>query len=83
MIELSICIGSACNVNGARSVITTFKKLIEEKNLQDKINLSASFCMKQCHNRGVSVRLNSEATNITADSAEAYFNKKVVPLTEA
>lgn len=82
MIELSICIGSACHVNGARTVVSTFQKLIEEKNMQDKINLSASFCMKQCHNRGVSVRVNGEATNIPADSAEAFFNEKVLPLAE-
>lgn len=83
MIELSICIGSACHVNGARNVVAIFQKLIDDNGLQDKVNLSASFCMKLCHNKGVSVKLNGEAINIPAESAEEYFNEKVLPLAKA
>lgn len=80
MIELNVCIGSSCHVNGAHNVATSFQHLIEEYDLHDQINFAASFCMRQCGAQGVSVRLNGEAHRIAAESARTWFRENVLPL---
>ena len=62
MVELNVCIGSACHVNGANNVITTFQHLIERQGLHDKVTLSGAFCMRQCGGNGVfAVKIAKEA----------------------
>lgn len=80
MVELNVCIGSACHLNGAHNVVTTFQHLIEEYNLHDTITLKASFCMKTCSGGGVSVTLNGQPEKIGADDARRFFKEKVLPL---
>jgi len=60
MIELSVCIGSACHISGAHNVVATFQHMIEKYELHDKIDFKASFCMKQCSAEGVAVTINGE-----------------------
>lgn len=80
MIELSVCIGSACHINGSHNVVVTFQHMIEEYQLHDKLSLKAAFCMKQCTNSGVSVSLNGQVERITAEEARTFFMEKVLPL---
>lgn len=82
MTELSVCIGSACHVNGAHNVIQTFQHLIEENGLNDKIDFKAAFCMRMCGKSGVSVILNGEKFHIQAESARDFFRDKVLPATK-
>lgn len=82
MIELSVCIGSACHINGAHNVVATFQHLIEKYNLHDKINFNASFCMKECSASGVSVMVNGTQERIAPENAKAFFREKVLPLAE-
>lgn len=78
MIELSVCIGSACHLKGAHNVVATFQHMIEEYDLHGKIDFKASFCMRQCHSSGVGVMLNGEKYNIPAESARTFFKEKVL-----
>lgn len=80
MVELSVCIGSACHINGANNVVMSFQHLIEEHNLHDKVNFSASFCMKKCSGQGVSVRVNDQIHRIQAENARAFFRETILPL---
>lgn len=82
MIELSVCIGTACHLNGAHNVVASFQHMIEENGLHDRIHFGASFCMRQCANRGVSVMLNGEKYHISAESAREFFRARVIPLAE-
>lgn len=82
MLELRVCIGSACHLNGAHNVVATFQHLVEEHKLHDKINLLASFCMKECAQEGVAVSLNGEQTRILPEESRRFFREKVLPLTK-
>lgn len=73
MTELEVCIGTACHLNGSYNVIQTFQQLIEEYSLHKEINLKASFCMKQCQNKGVSVAVDDERYQIEPENAGAFF----------
>ena len=82
MIELSVCIGSACHLSGAHNVVATFQHMIEEYSLHDKVAFKASFCMKDCSGCGVSVTVNGEKERIAAEEAREFFKKKVLPLAQ-
>lgn len=80
MIEIRVCIGTSCHLNGANNVIASFRHLIEEYNLYDKINLEAAFCMRQCGQKDVSVSVNGNAYRIAADNARGFFRENILPL---
>ncbi len=82
MIPLSVCVGTACHLNGADNVVMTFRHLIEEYGLHDKVTVYTSLCMGTCTRKDVSVRIGEERFSIDATEARAFFKDKVLPLTE-
>jgi len=80
MIQLSVCIGTSCHLNGANNVVRSFQHLIEEYGLHDKISVSSAFCMQACSRKDVSVRINDEKFSIDAIDARKFFKEKVLPL---
>lgn len=79
MLEVKICIGSACHLNGSYNVIQEFSHIIEEKRLHDKIDIKAAFCMKQCQNQGVSIEVDNECFFITPEKTEEFFETNIMP----
>ena len=77
MLELCVCIGSACHVKGAYNIIQTFQQLIEEKMLHYRINFKGSLCQKQCRHPGVVVLVNGVAHQVTAENAGEFFIREV------
>lgn len=83
MIELSVCIGSACHLRGSYNVLQTFQHIIEKQHLYDKIELKTSFCMQQCGKDGIAVKLENEYFNIKPENAKAFFAETVLPMAES
>lgn len=83
MIEVSVCIGSACHLKGSYNVIQTLQQRIEEKGLHDKIELKAAFCMKQCQNPGVAVTIDGDSFSVAPEEAGKFFNTVLLPKLEA
>lgn len=82
MIELRVCIGSACHINGSNNVVATFRHLIEEYQLHDKVLLQGAFCMRDCAQNGVAVSVNGQTERITDMEARKFFKEKILPLTK-
>jgi NADH:ubiquinone oxidoreductase subunit E len=80
MINLSVCVGTSCHLNGANNVVMSFQYLIEEYKLHDKISFCASFCAQACSKDTVSVKVNDEKFAIHASEARAFFKEKILPL---
>ena len=80
MLELRVCIGSACHLKGSYNIVQAFQQLIEENGLHEKIDFKSAFCMKQCGNPGVRVSLNGEIHHVMAEAARDFFTKQIVPL---
>ena len=78
MVEIGVCIGSSCHINGSYNVIQIFQQMIEELSLHEKINFKAHFCMKQCQNKGVSVMLDGVNYRVDAESARTFFKDIVL-----
>ena len=48
MLNVSICVGSACHMKGSKEVIAKLKELINAHGLQGKVLLNGSFCTGNC-----------------------------------
>jgi NADH:ubiquinone oxidoreductase subunit E len=78
MLELRVCIGSACHLKGSYNIIQTFQQMIEEKSLHDKIDFKSTFCMRQCGNPGVRVSVNGEIHHLSAEAARTFFENVII-----
>jgi len=78
MVEINVCIGTSCHLNGSYNIVQTFQQLIEEYSLHDKIDFKANFCMKQCQNKGVSVTIDGEAYRIGPEDVRELFQCTVL-----
>ena len=66
MVEVSVCIGSACHLKGSHPIVEKLSKKIADAGLQDKVELKGSFCMGDCVN-GVCMTVNGKKIrNMTA-----------------
>lgn len=76
--EIKVCVGSSCHLKGSYDVIQKLKSLIEEKNMEDKIELKASFCLGNCSN-GVSMMIDNElVSNVSLENIEKIFNEQII-----
>ena len=46
--KITVCIGSSCHIKGSRAVVEEFQKQVEERGLEDRVELSGTFCMGNC-----------------------------------
>ena len=77
MIKITVCIGSSCHIKGSRQVVEQLQYLIAKNNLNDKVELSGTFCMGKCQN-GVFFKVNDELFSLTPDQVNEFFEKNVV-----
>ena len=80
--RLSVCVGSPCHLKGSYEIIQIFKKEIEDRHLEDKIELKASFCLGHCTS-GVAVRIDNEfLDNICPENAKERFVSDILSRVE-
>ena len=78
MVEINVCIGTACHLSGSYNIVQSFQQMIEEHSLHEAVNLKAYFCMKQCHNKGVSVSVDGDVYRIEPESAIEFFQNTIL-----
>ncbi|WP_432407198.1 (2Fe-2S) ferredoxin domain-containing protein [Wukongibacter sp. M2B1] len=75
MLEINVCIGSACHLKGAYNVISNLQKIIKEKELEGKIEVKAAFCLGEC-TKAVSVKLgDGSIVSVKEDEVDKFFDK--------
>lgn len=80
MINLEVCVGSACHLKGSYNVINKLNNIIEERKLGDSIVVKAAFCLGNC-TQGVSVRVNNEKiVSVRENTVEEFLDQHVIPL---
>ena len=77
MFKITVCIGSSCHLKGSRQVVEQFQQLIAENNLDDKVELSGTFCMGQCQT-GVCVSLNDQIFSVSPENATDFFETNIL-----
>jgi NADH-quinone oxidoreductase subunit G len=79
MVNVEICIGSACYVKGSSAVVNELNALIKEKSWEDKIAVKGSFCMKACQNHiGLGIRIDGrQIEGVTAQNAREILDREL------
>ena len=73
--KISVCIGSSCHLRGSYDIIQRLKELVARDHLEDRVELSAAFCLGQC-TQGCTIRIDEEIiTGVTADNIEGILTK--------
>ena len=80
---IKVCVGSSCHLKGSYDVIEAFKAILKKYDVEDLVDLQASFCLGHCA-QGVTVSCESPDTfmlhNVNAENAEEIFVAQVYPL---
>ncbi len=76
--KVTICIGSSCHLKGSRQIVEQLQALVAENGLQDKVELSGTFCMGNCVN-GVSVTVDGKLFSVSPETLRSFFQKEVLP----
>lgn len=74
---VTVCIGSSCHFKGSRAVVTDLQRLIGENNLNDKVELKATFCMNRCE-QGVCVTVDGVLFSVSPDTVEGFFKDEIL-----
>lgn len=75
--KVTVCIGSSCHIKGSRQVVEYLQNAIQEKDLDDKVNLSGTFCMGNCQ-QGVCVTVDDVFHSVTPDTVEEFFENSIL-----
>lgn len=60
--KVLVCVGSSCHLKGSYDVISKLQELIKKYDVEDEVDLQASFCLGFC------------ADGVTAQIADVYLH---------
>lgn len=66
-----------CHIKGSRQVVEQLQYLIRENNLDDKVELSGTFCMGKCQ-QGVCVTVDDKFFSVKPDTVKDFFSENVL-----
>jgi NADH:ubiquinone oxidoreductase subunit E len=79
MINIYICVGSACHLKGSYNIINQMQDIINEKKLNDKVVIKAALCLGKCTN-AVSVKVeDEEVISLSIGNVRDFFEKNIIP----
>mgnify|MGYP003522334415 CR=1 FL=1 len=90
---IKICVGSSCHLKGSYDVIEQLQAIVKKYNVEDLVDLQASFCLGFCA-EGVTVKAEDMGKsavekigkdelfihNANRDNIEELFDKEIYPL---
>ncbi len=75
--KVIICIGSSCHLKGSRQIVERLQALVQEKGLEDKVELGGTFCMGDCVH-GVNVTVDGVKHSVSPETVDEFFEKEVL-----
>ncbi|MDF2512932.1 MAG: NADH:ubiquinone oxidoreductase 24 kD subunit [Herbinix sp.] len=80
--NIYICVGSSCHLKGSYDIIQLMREAISNNKLEDKVKLSAAFCLGRCTD-GVSVKINDDIVcGVSRDNFNQFFRDNVLSQTK-
>ena len=93
--NIKVCVGSSCHLKGSYDVIEAFKSVLKKYDVEDVVELQASFCLGHCA-KGVTVSCEEMAAaakgphveetaegfilhSVNAGNVEELFAKEIYP----
>jgi NADH:ubiquinone oxidoreductase subunit E len=77
MMKITVCVGSSCHIKGSRHVVERLQELINEKNLNETVDLAGTFCLGQCQ-LGVCVTVDEKFCSVTPETVDEFFQNEVL-----
>lgn len=77
MLNVSVCVGSACHLKGSYEVIEKLKECVKNNDLEDKVTIKAAFCLGNC-TEAVSTKIGDKIYSVVPATAEEFFNEKII-----
>ncbi len=77
MLDVSICVGSACHMKGSREVVSKLKELVAAHQLEGKVLLNGSFCTGNCQ-YAVCVVIDDTVYSVSPETTEEFFNNEIL-----
>ena len=74
--KVTVCIGSSCHIKGSRPVVEQLQDLIAKEQLNDKIELSGTFCMGKCR-QGVCVTVDEDFFSVSPETVASFFENEI------
>ena len=74
--KVTVCIGSSCHIKGSRLVVEKLQELIAQENLNDKIELSGTFCMGKCQ-QGVCATVDGKFFSLSPETGSTFFEQEI------
>lgn len=73
-----VCVGSSCHLRGSYKIIELMKENIEKNGLEDKVNLSAAFCLGKC-TTGVTIKVDEEIVcGVSPENFSEIFKEHIL-----
>lgn len=82
MVKVTVCIGSSCHLKGSRQVVEELQYLINKNELENKVELSGTFCMGKCGEDGVSVTVDGDYYAVNPEGVLDLFTDVIMKKTE-
>ena len=79
MVDIRVCVGTSCHLNGSYNVVATFQAMIEERALHNQVHMQVAFCMGKC-GQGICVSVNDDIYGVTPEGARSFFSETIMPL---
>ncbi len=76
IMKVTVCIGSACHIKGSRQVADEIRRLIEEHDIRDKVELTGSFCLGKCE-KDVCVSVDDTLFSVSPSDVETFFETEI------
>ncbi len=76
-LAVSVCVGTSCLVRGSQTLLHELFRMLNERGLQDSVNVKATFCFEAC-DQGPTVRVGEQVIHhCTLDMAETALNEEL------
>ena len=75
--KVTVCIGSSCHIKGSRQVVERLQTLLDENELNEKVDLAGTFCLGQCQ-LGVCVTVDEAFFSVTPETVDEFFQNEVM-----
>ena len=73
-----VCVGSSCHLRGSYKIIELMKENIEKNGLDEKVNLSAAFCLGKC-TTGVTIKVDEDIVcGVSPENFDGIFKEHIL-----
>lgn len=73
-----VCVGSSCHLRGSYKIIELMKENIEKNGLEEKVNLSAAFCLGKC-TTGVTIKVDEDIVcGVSPENFSEIFKEHIL-----